>query len=88
MENLWAPRSKLSKRKNLHAKNGSSTSNIQNYLVLEKVGILVDSILIRIGAHFIFLAKTRVSALIRVKVRMDITNQHLLVDAFIAAKLC
>lgn len=45
--------------KNLHAENRSTTSYIQNDLIFEKVGVLIDGILVRICPHFIFLARVR-----------------------------
>lgn len=47
------------RRKNLHAKNRSATSYIQNDLILEKMCVLVDSVLVRVCSHFVFLARIR-----------------------------
>ena len=68
-----------------HGKDGRSASDVEDDLVLEQVGVLVDGIAVRLGPDFVFLfAARRVS---RAPVGKSgghggSTHQHFFVDAF------
>jgi hypothetical protein len=64
-----------------HAEDGGTAANVEDDLVLEEVGVVVDGIAVALGADLVFLS--RLSGIVRLDVVDGTTDQHLLVDTVV-----
>lgn len=82
-------KSRWGSEERIHAENSGTASDIEDDLVLEKVGILVDRVSVALGSYFILLLRLLVcvryfKALACGPIPVC-THQHFLVDAFTCA---